>query len=206
MTHPAFLLLPLILMAALPADAAELVRSYRYYPVGGASLAEIEADLRELGPPVANTGQRHPGSTVVSFETQIEYDASAGQRCRIASARVRVTARITLPQWRRPASAGQDTRILWNTLAADIRRHEDHHAEIARRYAARLETDLRALGPARDCTRLANAVDRTKNRVFAEHDREQTRFDRSEGRNFAARMERLLRYRLERIERGELRE
>lgn len=201
MLRPRLLAAALVLAAICPASPAELVRSYSHYTVDGDTPAELEMSLRTRGPAVVNTGQRHPGATKVTFETEIRYEPH-GARCRIADARVRVTAHITLPQWRRRASALPETRLLWDTLSSDIRRHEEHHADIARHHAAELERELKAIGTARDCTRLADAVERAKQRMYRQHDEAQTRFDRIEGRNFTARMDRLLQYRMERMERG----
>jgi len=123
--------------------------------VGGVTLSEIGAELARRGPQVGSSGRRHPGATALSFTSKLDF-AQAPRSCRIGEANVSVTAEVTLPRWRRPRGAEADTRLIWDTLAADIKRHEESHVSIAKRHARELENALRALGNFRDCAQ-ANA-------------------------------------------------
>ena len=186
-----------------PAVAADLVKSYSYYRVGGRTLDEIEDQLAKRGPEVKTTGLRHPGATRMSFSTRIGYAQKPGS-CRIASAVVTVKAKVILPIWRQRRHADKDVRIFWDTLSADIKRHEERHVEIAKNHARELEDALKASGRFRTCEAAAARAKEIKARILAEHDRDQARFDRVEGINFESRILRLLHYRIERIEDGRL--
>jgi predicted secreted Zn-dependent protease len=188
---------------AAPAAAADLVKSYSYYRVGGRTLDEIEDQLARRGPQVKTTGLRHPGATRMSFSTRIGYAQEPGS-CRIASAVVTVKAKVILPIWRQRRHADKDVRIFWDTLSADIKRHEERHVEIAKNHARELEDALKASGRFRTCEAAAARTKEITARILAEHDRDQARFDRVEGINFESRILRLLHYRIERIEEGRL--
>jgi predicted secreted Zn-dependent protease len=194
-----------LLLAGLvsPANAASVAKTYSYFSIGGATLEEIQNELDVRGPKVKTTGRRHPGATQMEFTSRIGY-ANSAEGCRIAKATVTVKAKIILPRWRRPGRADGDVRLVWDTLASDIKRHEESHVVIAKNYARELEQVLLKVGRQKDCKAAqAKAADLTQ-RVLARHDRAQVQFDVVEGRNFESRILRLLRYRLERIAKGQL--
>lgn len=193
------------LFTAAPAEAgaATLSRSYSYFSIGGRTLAEIEMELSTRGPQVRSTGRRHPGATQMEFTTNVRYQEKGG-RCQVVSAGVNVKATVILPRWRQRAAAEPDIQIFWDTLSADIKRHEDAHVTIAKNHATELEQELKALGRHKNCDAAKAKVKEVTGKVLTRHDKYQDRFDRIEGGNFEDRIVRLLRYRLERIEDGRL--
>ena len=185
---------------SVPADAVSLSKTYSYFSVGGKTLAEIETEVDRRGPRVRSTGgRRHPGATQLEFTTRIAYAAGNGG-CAIAEASVNVQAKIILPRWSQRAKADEDTRLIWDTLSADIKRHEETHAMIAKNHARDLELALRSIRRQRDCKVAVAKAKAVSDRILAQHERAQREFDRVEGINFESRIMRLLRYRLERIE------
>ncbi|WP_181763340.1 DUF922 domain-containing protein [Mesorhizobium sp. B2-4-15] len=198
------LLCALLLAAtAIPADAANLVKTYSYFSVGGSTLDDIEAQLSKHGPQVKSTGLRHPGATQMAFTTRVSYATRAGS-CRIADAVVTIKVKVILPEWRRPRKADADVRLFWDTLAADIKRHEERHVEIAKNHARELEDALKATYPQKDCDAAKAKAAEITAAILAKHDRAQVQFDRVESVNFESRILRLLHYRVERIENGQL--
>ena len=189
--------------AALPAGAASLVKTYSYFSIGGRTLDDIESQLSKRGPQVKSTGMRHPGATQMAFNTRVGYAEKSGS-CRIAAATVTVKVKVILPEWRRPRKAGADVRLFWNTLSADIKRHEERHVEIAKNHARQLEDALKATYPQKNCQEAKAKAAEIAAAILAKHDRAQVQFDRVERINFESRMLRLLRYRIERIENGRL--
>ena len=193
----------MLALAAQPAGAANLVKTYSYYSIGGRTLDDIENQLSKRGPAVKSTGMRHPGATQMAFTTRIGY-AEKSNSCRIVSAEVTVKVKVILPEWRRPRKAGADVRLFWDTLSSDIKRHEERHVEIAKNHASELEQALRSTYPQKTCQAAkANAAAITAS-ILAKHDRAQMQFDRVESVNFESRILRLLRYRIERVESGQL--
>lgn len=184
---------------AVPAGAASIAKTYSYFSIGGRTLDEIESELSRRGPQVKSTGRRHPGATRMEFTTRLGYAEGNGS-CRIVQANVTVRAKVILPRWSRPKRAEQDVRLIWDTLSADIKRHEESHVSIAKNYARDLEQALLKLGRQGSCQVAAQKAKETTNRLLEKHDRAQEQFDVIEGKNFESRLLRLLRYRLERME------
>src|SRR5690606_15005250 len=131
----------LLCLAAVPASAESVTKTYSYFSVGGTTLDELEDQLNRRGPKVKSTGQRHPGATQMQFNTRLGYTEKRGS-CRITEANVTVKAKVILPRWRHRGRADRDVRLIWDTLADDIKRHEEQHVVIARKYARQLERKL----------------------------------------------------------------
>lgn len=192
-----------LLIATSAAQAASLSRTYSYFPVGGITVEEIEQELKRRGPQVSSSNMRHPGATRMEFKTRISYGQARG-RCAVTKAIVTVGVKMILPRWTQRKRASPDTRLIWDTLAADIKRHEESHVVIAMNHARELEKALQALPPQRDCKAAEEKAGQISAQILATHDIEQDRFDRIEAKNFENRFLRLLEYRLERIEAGKL--
>ena len=193
----------MLALVATPATAANLVKTYSYFSVGGRTLDDIQKQLSRNGPEVKSTGSRHPGATQMAFTTRISYAQSA-ESCRIADAAVTVKVKVILPEWRRPRKSDPDVRLFWDTLAADIKRHEERHVEIAKNHARLLEDALKASPAQKTCEQAKAKAASIQAGELARHDQDQGRFDRVEGANFESRILRLMRYRMERVEAGQL--
>ncbi|MBB4064601.1 DUF922 domain-containing Zn-dependent protease [Gellertiella hungarica] len=170
-------------------------KSISYFTIGGRTAAELDKELERRGPMLSSTGSRHPGATRIRFGGDVTYVQSGG-RCRVGNARVTVTTKIMLPRWKHRATAAKNLALLWDTLASDIRRHEERHAEIARTHARDMERALLALPSDKTCASLQQTVARISADQVEIHDRDQARFDRIEAANFENRMIRLLKARM----------
>lgn len=194
-----------LLIAGLvtPASAASVAKTYSYFSIGGSTLEEIQNELDVRGPKVKTTGRRHPGATQMEFTSRVGY-AKGANGCTVAKASVTVKAKIILPRWKRPRGADNDVRLVWDTLASDIKRHEESHVSIAKNHARELEQALLGIGRQKDCATAQAKAKQVTQKILARHDRAQVEFDRAEGANFESRIIRLLRYRMERIANGQL--
>lgn len=184
---------------SLPLSAsADVVvqKSITYFQIAGRTAAELDAELARKGPFTESSGSRHPGATQIRFGGDLTY-TKRGTRCAIEDVRVTVETKLILPRWKNRKRASQDMALLWDALSADIKRHEERHAEIARQHARLLEQRLLKLRPARDCETLQDRVGEVTDEVTVAHDEAQMRFDRVEARNFQDRMLRILRHRRE---------
>lgn len=186
-------------LTSLPAQGGSVSKTYNYFSIGGSTLEEIENELTKRGPQVKSTGKRHPGATQMEFTTQLTYAEKNG-RCRIADAKVNMSAKVTLPRWKPRAKADGDVRLIWDTLASDIKRHEESHIVIARNHARELEQSLKAIGRQKSCAAAAAKAQAVQSQVLARHDAAQNRFDKIEGMNFEKRILALLQYRLKRMQ------
>lgn len=179
-----------------PAVSEVIVRnSYSYFDIRGKTADDLDRELAKHGPSTQSNDSRHPGATRIRFGGDVTYAQRDG-RCYVANVRVTVDTQIILPRWRNRKNAEKDLSIVWDTLASDIKRHEEHHAEIARNHARAMENEIRRLRPQRDCETLQRKVADESTRAIEAHDRDQARFDRVEAVNFQNRMTRLLYYRI----------
>lgn len=171
-------------------------KSITYFSVGGRTAEELDKALSQHGPMMNSTGSRHPGATKIRFGGTVTY-VKHGNRCAVGSAKVTLSTRLILPRWKNRRKANPDLGLVWDTLASDIKRHEERHAEIARNHARKLEKDFLSLRPEADCERMQARVARLSETAIQAHDRDQARFDKMEAANFDRRMIRLLQYRLD---------
>lgn len=189
----------IMLPAIVPAYPASVARTYSYFTIRGNTLQQIEKDLSRKGPEVDATGKHHPGATTMEFTSRITFEE--GRTCRVKDVNVVVKARIKLPRWRAGKGASPETTLVWETLASDIRRHEESHVIIAKNYGRKIEQSLVKLAPQKSCDALRAKAKSLTGQILASHDAAQRKFDRIEGINFEARILRLLKYRIERITR-----
>lgn len=193
----------LVGLTALPSAAESVTKTYSYFSIGGTTLDELEDQLNKRGPEVKSTGRRHPGATQMQFNTRLGYQEKGGY-CRVAEATVAVKAKVILPRWRQRGRAEQDVRLIWDTLSADIKRHEEQHVAIAQDYARQLERKLVRLGRQKNCAIAAEKAKATADKVLAKHDKAQAKFDEVESANFEKRLLKLLRQRMKMVEAGQV--
>jgi predicted secreted Zn-dependent protease len=188
-----------LVLSASPAFAADVVKSHSTYTLDATTLDDLGKQFESRGPKVESSGSKHPGATRMQFTTHTTYSQD-GSRCRASKVRTVLKVEVILPRWRPRHKPEAEMRIIWDTLSSDIRRHEGQHVDIARNYARQLEQSIQMLGSSGTCKEMAAKVKETTARVLDEHDRAQLRFDRVESINFEDRFQRLLDYRLQRME------
>ncbi|MGO4451726.1 DUF922 domain-containing Zn-dependent protease [Phyllobacterium sp. TAF24] len=185
------------LFAAQSASAAVVLRKYEYFTLSGKTAADLDRELSHRGPQIHKTGQRHPGATQMRFNTKVKYGSDA-KSCRVVEADITIHARVHLPRWKQRASAKPDLALIWDTLSADIKRHEESHIIIARTAAFDMERAFKALPWRSNCDEMKNDAAALMTKLMQQQDAAQVQFDRVEGKNFERRFERLLVFRLQR--------
>lgn len=187
----------LLLLIGLPATSSAgplISKTYSYFTIGGRTADDLDLELGRRGPFTKSSGFRHPGATEIKFGGEVTY-LETDRRCSVGEVKVTLSTKIILPRWKNRRQATGSLGLVWDTLAADIKRHEERHAEIARGYARTLERSLLDLSPAADCSTMERRVGDATRKIIDEHDRDQLRFDMVESKNFDVRMMRLLKNR-----------
>ncbi|WP_082760100.1 DUF922 domain-containing Zn-dependent protease [Agrobacterium bohemicum] len=186
------------LLSSPPQARAETLmsKSFSYFKVGGRTAEDLDRELSHRGPMTKATGARHPGATEIKFGGELTYVEKNG-RCGVGTVKVTLHTKILLPRWTNRRRTSAELGLIWDTLAADIKRHEERHAEISRTYARMLEKRLQSLRPQTECEDMQALVTKTTQEVMAAHDKDQLRFDIVESKNFDARMTRLLTHRMQ---------
>lgn len=169
-------------------------KSTSTFLIGGRTAKDLDDELERKGPHTSGSGLRHPGATRIRFGGTMDYVRRPGQ-CAIGNVRVTVSIKIIVPRWKNRAKADPELGLIWDTLSADINRHEARHAEIAVQHARDLDEKLKALPSASSCGALQQTVSDLTDQVTRDHDADQIRFDKIEAVNFNNRIMRLLTYR-----------
>jgi predicted secreted Zn-dependent protease len=169
-------------------------KSYRYFSIHGKTAAELDHQLESKGPHTGQSALRHPGATKIRFGGTMDYVKSRNS-CSLDKIKVTVAITIIMPRWTNRSHTTPQLNLIWDTLAADIKRHEERHAEIAAQHARDLDRKLQSLPATANCDEMAQKVSDLTDKVTEEHEADQIRFDRIEAINFNARISRLLQYR-----------
>ena len=179
---------------AVPACAQVVVKkTTSYFVIQGKTARDLDAALAHSGPQIENTSH-HPGAAQIRYTGGLTYKEIGGL-CAITKARVDLSLNIVLPKWANRQGAPTNLAFLWDTLASDIKRHEEHHAAIAIAHAHQMEKALEALKPERDCRSLQAKASTVTDEQIALQDADQLKFDRNEAATFETRMARLLKNR-----------
>ena len=145
-----------------------------YYPVRGASVAEIRRDLLRNGPK-DRTGKPRAARTDWSlawrYAVRPEPDA-----CVVTQVEASVAITTTLPDLSTPVP--QPVRSQWTALASQLAEHEDGHRQIALACRDELWRRLAAVRPASDCAELHRTLDLTGRAAVAECRARDDGFDR----------------------------
>lgn len=161
--------LGMALFVAIPtADAAVVLRKYKYFAVNGRTAEDLDRELSRRGPKLETTGQRHPGAVQMRFTNKTKY-GSDGKNCRVVDADIMVYAEVFLPRWNQRRTAQPDLALLWDTLSADIKRHEDSHIGIARSAADNMERRIKALPWRGDCATLKHDIVTLTAKLMRQH-------------------------------------
>lgn len=182
----------------LPAQSASIFRNFHYYTVNGKTAGDLDKALSRNGPLLKSTGRHHPGAAEIRFDAKVRYGREEGQSCRVTGVYVNVYAKVSLPRWKQRRKASSELALIWDTLSADIKRHEESHIVIARSHASKMEHEIGSLRSRSDCGTLRADIDAITQRIMTAHDKAQQQFDKVETINFEKRFERLLTYRMER--------
>ena len=177
------------------ADAEVVARKhFSYFDIKGDTADALDAALNARGPVTMGASSHHPGATKIRFGGNATYTQRNG-RCYIDGVKITVDIDIILPRWRDRRNASRQLSQIWDTLSADIKRHEERHAEIAREHAREMEKAILALPPQDDCDTLQDKANAATMQQTQFHDEDQARFDKIEAINFQDRIRRLFTYR-----------
>ena len=116
--------------------------SVLYYDVHGRTLDELRADMRRLGPKVADSSFVGETRSPMRWSWRTE---SANGTCSIRDVSVSVNAQITLPRWTPPADTEPGLASEWTRFIAALETHEAGHKDISAKAGSEIVTRLRGL-------------------------------------------------------------
>lgn len=155
----------------------------KYYSITGKTGKQLFGSITRRGP--------RRGHAIATTRTSVKVrnlrTKVRGRRCVVRSADVIVNLTYTLPRWRASRRASKRVRNSWNAFAARVKRHEDVHGQISKKYAKRLYREiLRMKGRvSRKCSDFGKRAARRIAKLQRQADREHARFDRRENQQRA---------------------
>lgn len=150
------------------------------YRVSGSTREELSSAMRRDGP-VAKDGARRLGLHVAQWRYSYDY-VTGGETpdCRLTRARVLLRSVIILPDWAGAPAAPPELARGWRAFLGALRGHERGHRDRARAQGAMLWTALLGLA-APDCDALERRVRGAADRILAQGEAEQRRYDLETG-------------------------
>jgi predicted secreted Zn-dependent protease len=149
-------------------------RSTKYYDVRGASSTEIFDYLAEHSETDAR-GRRLAGSTASS--THLQWSALPGNTsCYLQRLTILLNLVVTLPRHEYPDGLRDEARANWDRLVKRIAEHEQRHVDIELEFARKLQSQIRALPTASNCSELSLAINALSTGIRAESGRAHRQF------------------------------
>jgi predicted secreted Zn-dependent protease len=113
-----------------------------YYDVHGRTFDEVRADMRKLGPKVADSSFVGETRSPMRWSWRTE---SANGTCSIRDVTVSVNAQITLPRWTPAADTEPGLASEWTRFITALETHEAGHKDISAKAGSEIVTRLRGL-------------------------------------------------------------
>lgn len=171
-------------LGASKAEAAtkgvKFKQRFKYFKVRGKTSLEIFRDFQKRSP-IKGVGNHQAtlGVASIKLTPEVEFEEKNG-RCRVEKSKVTVDVIIHLPRWANYRRANKFAKLSWDSLFADIKKHELVHAKIAKDYGTRIQNKILSLGSRSSCASLQSVVSHRSQRLLNKHDRAQRKFDRRE--------------------------
>jgi predicted secreted Zn-dependent protease len=114
-----------------------------YYDVHGRTVAELRADMRRVGPKIADSS--FVGETRSPMRWNWRTESAGASSCTIREVTLSVNAQITLPRWTPPADTEPGLAAEWARFVAALETHEAGHKDISAKAGRAIVDRLRGL-------------------------------------------------------------
>jgi predicted secreted Zn-dependent protease len=151
---------------------------YRYYPIKGATLRELQSQISQLGPLSETEGERFAANTDWYVHWSYRYN-NQNNRCSVQSIDSRVDIVFTLPQWDIPATAPQSLVDTWNQYMTAINLHEEGHKENGVEAGTQILQKLKQLPSYSSCKRLQTVVNGEIQKIITYHNQQDISYDQT---------------------------
>ena len=121
-----------------------VVEAVKYYPVNGRNGFDLSKAMLAGGARTINL--RHAiAATATKFDFINPKLVVKNGRCVVRDVTVKLTITYYFPKWRAKAGTSSRVRRAWKVFYAALVRHEHTHGRIAKKYAPRVERELKQL-------------------------------------------------------------
>lgn len=160
------------LLDSYPRDVSGFT-SVTYYDVHGRTVAELSADMRRLGPKLADTNFVGETRSPMRWEWHTRPEGIGS--CSMHDAHVYLNAQILLPRWTPPADTEPGLAAEWTRFSAALAAHEAGHKNISAKGANDIIQRLMALSGS--CSTISERARDIASAVSARVETEQRQYD-----------------------------
>lgn len=147
-----------------------------YFQVNGATEKQLDRSFA-LNAPMNG----HAFAATELRIVPVNFDPTQDARgCYFRSAKFKVIAHISYPQWRNRNGASADLKRGFDAFSRYARLHEQVHVKIGETAALAMEKAVESIPPQADCDRLLAKFKTTVKAIYAKHDKAQRAFDAAE--------------------------
>ncbi len=147
-----------------------------YFQVGGANEKQLDRSFA-LNAPMNGHAFAATELRIVPVKFDPTQDSNG---CYFRSAKFKVIAHISYPQWRDRDGASAELKRGFDAFSRYARLHEQVHVKIGEKAAEAMEKAVEAIAPQSDCDRLLAKFKTTIKSIYAKHDKAQRAFDAAE--------------------------
>ena len=119
---------PLLWLAGCQTSQQDQV-SVDYYSISGQSTADLDEEIKRKGPKI-NGGDHAVAIARIKMFPKVTYEKT-DKFCQVATAKVTVDARVTLPRWKERSTASGKLGAAWDNIENYTRLHEATHVKLA---------------------------------------------------------------------------
>ncbi len=159
-----------------------------YYSVNGTTTEAIFTSIESSGPKDAQ-GTRGSGLTSVVWGYKWSGNEQADGSCSIGTMTIQADMTVTLPRHADESSLSDSIRQHWDTYAAGVAAHEQHHVDIYLQGADDIKQKMQSLGLMSDCDSLDRQIKTVWSNEQARIDGLQQAFHAEENARLAAERE-----------------
>ena len=145
------------------------------YKIKGNSVAELNAQMVELGP--VDKNKRHHNAYTTWFVTWNFDCGNFGGVYRAEHIRVKVEVKYIFPKWEAPADASPELVKKWTDYVAALQKHEDGHKEIGLQAGREILAKCEGLPPAFSCEEVSRAINEAGQKILNLYRQTEVRYD-----------------------------
>jgi predicted secreted Zn-dependent protease len=169
------------LLAALSGCSSTSV-STGYYNVSGSTGRALDRSIARNGP---MSGDAFAATQLTIVPVSI-VPVETVEGCKLASAKFKLNAKITMPRWTDRNGASADLRDGFDMFADYAKLHEGIHVKIGEAAVQEMESEVLKIPPQKNCDILQTKVKSVLARVQAHHHKTQLAFDAAEDKRIKA--------------------
>ncbi|HEX8846539.1 MAG TPA: DUF922 domain-containing Zn-dependent protease [Pyrinomonadaceae bacterium] len=154
----------------------EISTQTTYYEIYGATVGELNAQMRKLGP-ADKSGRRHHAFT--KWDVSWTYTCqNQGGDYSLGSLGVKLKVTFIMPRWAASSDADKEVVNKWKKYLRALQKHEDGHKDIGIEAGDEIVRRVEELESYASCQELGEAINSAAQAVLEEQRQKEIRYDK----------------------------